>query len=427
MNYKYIPLILLLLYTGMVYADCSGYQETFDVRVLDAKNRTVEGALIQVKFDRGTSFGDQYFVTEPQPTNSGGIVTYKILNQGTNTREIDCNIYINATIGGTSATKTIVVSEHGSIVDLRIEDLYPARFYIKDQYKIGIPNSTVTVDVWGPGTTDSTGVVKGYLKAGSHQYFASHKDASEGGVVDVVDDVYFEIIFPHYPITIEVTDDYGVPLNATITIFNETFELENGEFQHPEVFGQQVPYEIVYLGEVVEGTMDPATDPDLEIRFDVHAPTISEVKQETTNNRPKLSITVTDTGVYPSGLDVSSMKVWYKQEPSGPNDLWHPAVVFTTAKGQFTAEFPEMEPNTIISFKIEIKDQATNKAELEGKFTTLVVENPQNTTGNNSNPQPDPPKEQEIPLLYIIGGVFVLVLAVYLVIRIKSKATDGDS
>ncbi|VVC04230.1 Uncharacterised protein [Candidatus Bilamarchaeum dharawalense] len=427
MNYRYIFLILILLQMSAVYADCIGYHEVFDVRVLDAKNRTVEGVVVQVKFDRGASFGDKYFTTQPLKTNSQGIVHYDILNQGTNTRVIDCNIVINVSIGGTSETKTIVVSEHGSTVNIWMSQLYPARFYVRDQYKSGLENSTVNVDVWGPGVTDSKGMVKGYLETGNHEYFASYLDASSSGTFEVKDDTDFEVIFPYYPVDIEITDDTGAPLNATLKLLDQTLVLPNGHFQYPKMFGQQVPFETEYLGVIVSGVIQPAIEPEIKIRYDTHAPTISEVKSLSEESRPRLSITATDTGIYASGLDVSSMKVTYKTEPSTENEAWHPAVVFTTAKNTFTAEFPEMAPNTIVKFRVEVKDKASNRAEIDGKFTTMVVQNPQNTTQNDSNPHTDPQQDQGIPLIYIIGGVFLLVLAVILVIKLKSKGTGGSS
>lgn len=415
-------LILVLLHISAVYAACIGYTDTFDVRVLDAKNRPISGADVQVKFDRGASFGEKYFVTQPEKTNAQGMVHYSILNQGTNTRAIDCNIVINATISGSTKSSTVIAEQHSKIVDIVLTDVYPVRFFVKDQFKAGIENATVTVDSWGPGITNSQGIVKGYLKTGQHEYFASYLDASASGVFTVANDSDFEVIFPHYPLEITVTDDIGTPLEATITINNQTFIMQNGHLQYPKLYGQQVPYEIVYTGIVISDIVYPETDQEIEIRYDLHPPVISEVKSESDGNRPKLKIIAFDNGAYASGLDVSSMKVGYKVEPSVESEAWHPAVVFTTAKNTFAAEFPEMENNAIIKFKIDVKDNAGNKAATEGKFTTLII---QNITQNNSNPPPEPPQDQGIPLLYIIGGVIVLILAIYLVIRMKSKATGG--
>jgi hypothetical protein len=191
-----------------------------------------------------------------------------------------------------------------------------------------------------------------------------------------------------------------------------------------------VPYEINYLGELIEGTIYPSDDPSIEIRHDIHAPTISEVTSGSDWNRPRLSISVSDSGTYPSGLDISSMQVTYNEGQTGEGD-WHSAVVFTTAKDVFTAEFPEMEANTIVNFKIEIKDQVGNLAELDGKFTTIVAQNPQNQTVNNTqnttNTQPEDEQEQGIPLLYIISGVILLFLVIYFVFHIKTKAAGGVS
>lgn len=426
MNYRYIILILVLLQINAVYATCIGYSDTFDVRVLDAKNRPISGADVQVKFDMGTPSGEQYFVTQPKKTNMQGMVHYTITNMGTNARTIDCKIVINATISGSIKTSTITAEQHGNIVDLALTDVYPVTFYVRDQFKAGISNATATVDSWGPGKTNKQGIVKGYLKTGNHEYFASYLDASASGIFTITNDSDFEVIFPYYPLEITVTDDVGTPLDATITISNQTFTMQNGHLQYPKVYGQQVPYEIEYMGIVVSDIIYPETSQEVEVRYDLHPPVILEVKSESDGNRPKLKIVASDNGIYASGLDVSSMKVGYKIEPSIESEAWHPAVVFTTAKNTFAAEFPEMESNTIIKFRIEVKDNAGNKAEREGKFTTLIMQNnTQNNTPNPPNPPPNPPQDQGIPLLYILGGVILLILAIYLVIHIKSKATGG--
>ena len=426
MNYRYIFLILILLCTGAVYADCIGYLEKLNVRVLDAKYRAVEGAEVVVTFDRGSSFGDVYFTTEPRTTDENGMINYTIQYQSTNTRTIDCNIQINVSAGGSEATATAVADEHGSIVDVQITDLYLVKFYVKDQFSVAIENSTVSIDEWEPVKTGGNGIVSRYLKAGDHEYFVSYKDASLAGLTTVEDDVYLEIIFPHYPVTIEVTDDLGDPINATINIFNETFVMENGRVEYEEVYGEQIPYSIEYMGVVKDGVIELENEPLVQIRYDTHAPQITSVESQSEGNKPKLSITVEDNGIYADGLDVTSMKVTYNANQN-ESEEWYSAVVFTTGKDRFAAEFPEMESNTIVNFKIEVRDNAGNLAQVEGSFTTMVIEIPQNETQNSSNTQVEPPKDQGIPLLYIIGGVILLILAFYVVIRIKTKARDGVS
>src|SRR5271157_4267697 len=100
MDARYLVLLLLLI--SLSYADCVGYNDTFQVRVLDAKLRPVENAAVTVTYDRGASFGAQYFTTPFKYTYQNFFLNILIYNQWTGCRAIDCNIVINGSIGGTS-------------------------------------------------------------------------------------------------------------------------------------------------------------------------------------------------------------------------------------------------------------------------------------------------------------------------------------
>jgi hypothetical protein len=75
---------------------------------------------------------------------------------------------------------------------------------------------------------------------------------------------------------------------------------------------------------------------------------------------------------------------------------------------------------------VKIKDKAGNRADVDGKFSTYVAPPPKNVTENQTTTQPTQPEGQGIPLLDIVGGVIILVLAVYLVIHMKSKGSGSS-
>jgi hypothetical protein len=274
--------------------------------------------------------------------------------------------------------------------------------------------------------TNTGGSVDYFLPKGNHTYLASYLDASQAGTLQVTDDSEFLVKFTYYKVTIDVTDDFGDPLPAALTIFDKTIEMENGHFESDKTFGLEVPFKVDYKGIVTEGTILPATKPDVKIIYDVHSPSITDIKAEALNTRPRLLMTMADPGKYADGIDFSSIKVVYRMEPADSATPWDKAVTFTTGRNQVTAEFPELPADRVVRFRVEVQDKAGNKAEVEGKFSTFAGEPAKNDTGNQTITQPTAPEGQGIPLLYIVVGVIIAVLTVYFVFRMKSKPVGGS-
>ncbi len=421
MNFRYA--ILLLLLSQFAFADCVGYTDEFDVRVLDGNLKPVQNADVWIKFDRGTLFGEQYFTTEPRKSDAQGLVHFKILNQGTTTRDIDCDIDIGASAGGSSNKTEVEANIHGPIVDIKL-DIYAVKFYVRDQLNAPIENASVTIGN-NSGKTNQYGYVKYVYKKGTYDYFASYQIASQAGTLDVDEDVEFAVIFPWYKISLDVTDDYGEPLPATLNILNSSFVLTNGHFENNRSYNDIIDYKVSYKGIEKSGTIDATKTPSVDLVLDIHAPLFGSIASETTGMRPKLNIPISDPGDYPSGLDIQTLKVNYRLEPADATTPWNNALVFTTGFNSFAAEFPELPSNSIIQFRIEAKDKAGNKATVDGKFSTLTGTTETNVTQNQTNPQETVEDGQGIPLWVILVGVIVVILAVYLVIRSKSSGMEG--
>lgn len=425
MDFRYlIAFALLIQLAAPVFGACVGYTDSFDARVLDGRMRPIEGAEIVVKFDRGTSFGEQYFTTPPKYTDSMGKVHFDILNQGTTTRAIDCKITINGSAGGSMKQLVIEANKHGSPVDIILTDVYPLKFFVRDQARVALPNASVTIND-KTTKTDEKGMVQGFYKLGDYNYFASYMDASQSGTLRVANDTEFEVLFPHYAIQIDVMDDAGEPLPITLMIFNQTFDLPDGHFENERTFGEQVPYELEYRGIPKSGMILPASEPVVSIVYDTHAPTFGDVTAGNADGMMQLTINVTDTNEHASGIDFQSMKVLYKVEPSDATTPWSSAVTFTSGRSKFTAQFPELPPSSVVNVKIEVKDKEGNRAEKSVQFSTLDVGPVQNNTQNQTGPQEKPDDGQAIPLLYIVIGIIIVAFVIYTVIRLKPKAQGG--
>lgn len=412
--------IILLLLSQFVFADCAGYTDEFDARVLDGNNRPISGADVWIKFDRGTSFGDQYFTTEPKKSNEQGIVHYKVLNQGTTVRTIDCDIEVYASLGGSTNMTEVEANIHGPIIDVKLGDVYPIKFYVRDQLNAPIENASVTI---GNTTskTNSFGYVTQFYKKGTYDYFASYQIASQAGTITVDDAVEFAVIFPWYKISLDVKDDNGDPLPATLKILNQSFVLTDGHFENDRSYNDIVDYEVIYKGIEKSGTINAAENPYTQIIMDIHAPLFDSITSQTVNKRTTLEIPLRDPGPYASGIDIPSIRVSYRLEPADASTPWSTALVFTTGFNSFAAEFPELPANSIVQFRIEAKDKAGNKATVDGKFSTLTGSTGTDDTQNQTDTQDSEEDGQGIPLWVILVGGIVVILVVYLVIRSKSN------
>jgi len=416
--------LFLIAFTlaSTTYADCAGYNETFFVRVLDAKNRAVPDALAWIKYDRGATFGAQYFTTPPQKTDANGEVYYEIANQGTNSRPIDCSIIAWGSAGNTTGSTTVTAMAMGSPVDVMLP-VYPVWIYTKDQFGSPLANATIII---GNDTrkSDQDGRLFYYFKAGSYDYFVSYKDGKQSGTIVVADDTNFNIVFPFHRITIDVIDDTSAPLNATLTIFNQTVTMENGHFEENRSFGARIHYIVDYNGIITESDIEPDVQSDVQIIYDIHAPLITNVVSEPNGNRPKLTMSATDPGIHASGVDFKSASVQYRMEPADISTPWNNAVTYTSGRNTVTADFPEMPYNRIVEFRISIKDKSGNIASLDGKFSTMQNIT-QNNTANGTETQPPDHENQGIPLIYIIIGVIIVILIAYAVFRLKAGGGKG--
>ncbi|MBI5227458.1 hypothetical protein HY988_02615 [Candidatus Micrarchaeota archaeon] len=421
MNRNFI-LIILLLFATFAYAECvGGYNDTFYARVLDAKLRPVSNALVSATFDRGATFGPQYLTTPNRTTDNLGQTQFTLINQGTNSRTLDCKIKLVGQVDAVSNTTTIEANVHGDIVDIFLS-VYPVLITVKDQFGVPLPNAVVTFD----NTTlkaDDSGSMLMFNTIGKHNYLVNYLDGKEAGTFEIAGDERKDIVIPYHSIGIVVMDEYGKPLDADISIFNKIYQTKNGQFAYAKSFGDQISYKVDYNGSEIQGNIIPESKPNVTVVYDLNAPVFQNIKDITTDNRPQLIIQVVDLGQYASGVEAKSVRVNYRIQ-KGEEQVWTSATTFTSGKNTFTTQFPVIEPNSIVQFHIEAQDKAGNIALLDGSFSTMKAKNQSNQTPqNDTNTQPNPKNDQGIPLLYIIIGAIIVIFIIYMLFRNRQAQT----
>lgn len=424
MKYRYLLFFIILLATAS-FADTrcdTSYTDNLTIRVLDAKSRPVDGATVyffhQYSGSVGASGTGTYHTIGPKFTDSQGLVKYKVKNIEQTASKLNCDITINASEGGGFKKETIIANAHSAFIDLKL-DIYPVYVYAKGQDGYPIKNATVTADSKSK-KTDQNGYVKFYSKAGKLDYLVSYLEGKQSGSIQVTGDTTYSVVMSFYTITVDVVDDMGKPLNSSISIFNKVYQLEDGHFSKDKTFGTEVDFTVTYAGVSKKLKMYPAVDPKKQVVFDLTSPKIGNITKSDIKGKTRLSIPVTDGGLYPSGVDTSSIVVTYRLEPAASTAQWSRAVTYVSSKNVFIADFPEFKPNSLVQFKVEVADKEGNKATVNGRFSTSSATQPANVT----KPQTPTEEGDEFPFLNIVIGALIMIFIIYLFFRLKGMGGE---
>lgn len=410
---RLLALLIILLALSFA-AKCSGYEEELAIRILDALMRPVEGANVQITFDRGTTFGEQYFTTQPKKTDENGTVVFVISNPGEATRKIDCNIYVSAWVGQAYGKKTIAALSHPSIVDI-VLPVHRVLFYVRDQNNNSLVNASVFF-LNETKKTDATGKTVFYSRNETSEYYVSYKSGSDGGSVAVSGDAMHEAIIPVYQINVYIKDDYGNPLPAIVAYAGETINASTGwaSFHaYQNIFQLKVKHENVEK----EMTIKPAEGQIKTVIFDLHPPVINDPQQALLDNRIRMSFEIRDEGTYASGLDVYSIKVKYRILP---DEKWHESLTYTLGGDSYGLDFPEILENTVVEFSVQASDYEGNKAYKSGRFVVSAK------AQEGASKQENNVDNNEFPWLYLFLVIIFIIVAFYVLKIILQQQKKGD-
>ena len=415
-------LIFLVLMVSVSFAasDCVGYIDSFDVRVLNAKLLPFEGADVHVKFDRGTSFGEQYFTTEPKQTDKNGKVHFTILNQGTTTREIDCRIWVYVSVGGETAQEVVEANRHNDPVDVKIR-VYKVEFTVKDQHGHRLENASIFfLDV--TKTTDEYGMASFHSKNQTKEYFVTYMGGEEGGSITVIGNTKREVVILIHDITVETVDDKGDQIASTVYYLDRSYESDG--MVTFTAYTSEVELLVEYGG--IEKTVYIYPEESLTetIAFDIHAPVISGIQQSLVGDRVRLAMSIRDEGMYAEAVDPSTVKVKYRILHESQ---WDTASAFVISLDRYSVDFPQIEHGKIVEFTINAEDYVGNKVTQDGRFTVQAEVEPK--VNDSGNQQENGEEEQEFPYLYILFGVIFIIIAFYIVKFIiqSKKSSDGGT
>lgn len=392
--------VLILLLSISFAAECTGYEGEFTIRALDALIRPVEGASVQLTFDRGVTFGQQYFTTQPKRTDENGTALFVISNPGEAPRKIDCNIYVNAWTGTTYAKKTFSALSHPEIIDVKLP-VYRVVFSVRDQNRQPIADASVFF-VNETKKTDAGGKAVFYSQNATSDYYVSYKSGSEGGSVAVKGDTERDVVIPVYQMSVFVKDDYGNPLPAVLSCAGEEINAPNGSASFP-LYQDTVQLKIRHENIEKEISVKPAEGRTKTVFFDLNPPLIGEPAQSLSDGRVRMSFEIKDEGPYASGLDIYSIKVSYRVLPE---ETWHHSLTYPLGGDSYGIDFPEMSENAVVEFSVQAADYEGNKAYRNGRFLVSATAQSEDTQKNNV-------VNEEFPWLYAFLVIIFIIIAFY--------------
>ncbi|HIH22564.1 TPA: hypothetical protein HA238_02455 [Candidatus Micrarchaeota archaeon] len=418
----FASIIFALLSVSFAAVECPvSFSETEFVQVLDTKGRAVEGAIVQIYYQRDSTFSYGYVTTLPKPTNSSGMIRIPISNIETNPAKLDCKFKTNATYDGKTVKREDKVGLHPKILDL-VLNLSILSLKVTDQEGHPLDGAELTVDGIEK-TTGKDGKTQLHIAPGSVSVFVKYGDGKLEENFKVSGDTTKIIALDLYPLTINVLDESGKPLDAEVIVGSTSAKTNSSGSVRVEKLGTATPDVIVKFKNVEkEVLVDLGIKTFYNVVFDTTPPKINSIKPIQTEKVTKLVISAEDPGDYPSGIDVEKISARYS---AGDND-WKSISVYLSGSEQYAAEIPNQPANTVVKFSIEVYDKDGNWASKEYEFLSAASPETNETINESTaNSQPSTPtSKDEFPLLYVGAGLLILMVVIYLVRRFKSGGEE---
>jgi hypothetical protein len=405
-------LLLLLLASAVFAAECeAGFHDPVRVQVLDAKYRPIPNASITFTYQKDYTTGKGYITTNLLYTDANGYVSTTLTNTEQLDSRVRCDITINATYDGVTKVKRITAEHH--LADQPVQfDAYSLTVKAVDKYGAPLALSPIRVNAM-ESTTNDRGLAYFIVNRKDNVDVAiSYRGAVVSKKISVQNDTFYTLQALLYNFMLNVMDDSGNPLEATILV-------DTQEYRDSSISIQDTPLARPTVS-VTYGLLTKSPEIDLSQResytvvFDLTPPEITGVGvQMTANHDMLISFNVEDPNGHASGPSADDITVSYNV---GGVTRTVPAFV---QGGKYVAEISRPADNSLVRFTITAKDKEGNMQTVAGEY--LVQYNPQGNgtgappgSGNTTGSQPQPMLPTDNPLLLV--GAAVIGLAVLWVI-----------
>ncbi len=385
----------------------AGFEDTLHIKVIDRHYRPIEGAAVNVTYQKDRSTGKGFVTTHTRYTKKDGKITETIRNIEIYNNKVDCDVTIKAEYDGTVITRTITANSHSSEIQLRFEDAYLLGLTVIDKYGQPIANTTIKINEMYK-TTNKNGYVGIIVNSGTVKVAVPYLHNVLTDEISISDDTTYTLRARVYSFKLSVLDDLGQPLIADILVENETYHQSGVEISEIALSTPEVKVSYGSVEKIVPVNLAEQTD--YTVSFDITPPEIKDVNVVQRNRDIKITFYVKDPNKLASGPDLDETTVTYTVGGITQNGVPY------AESGAYAVEIPSPPVNSLLRFTITTYDLEGNMNTVNGEY--LISPKKEDTTppktedGKEEKPVP----EEEGPNILLIGvGILVFLAVAYVI------------
>ncbi len=418
-----VLLAFILLFSFMHAA----WTESLEVHVVDAKNRPLKGAVIEIKYQKNNFpiYRDSNLDGHSTLiTDETGRVDFTFSNNVDNNLYEIRYYYLSANYSGEYQSEKIVCSTLGerchskTYLKTFFMDAYRVTVYVRDQKQRPISNAVVRY-AGMEYETDSNGMAwVNVLNKKSYSISVEYegKKRTVQGKINGNDEIAYAII-PRYNIRLRVVDDNGNVMHAEAMLNNITKESdENGYITFEKILSDNVEVLVRYKGGFRKVELALSDDVDMDVVVDETPPTIVLVSKEADEdeNAIIISASIRDPGSKGSGLRESDpARLRYKIG----NEGWSSVSMYQTGKDAFQATIP-LKYDVKINFEIEAFDAQGNAQSYVDSIIVKSTGKIESEKKDGEEEKPEEVKEKSgIDIVTLIAGIIIFLVILLIIYK----------
>jgi len=423
---KNILLVCFLVFLiGVPFAE---FIEELDVLVVDSNNRSMEGVSVWTNYQLNSIKG--YVTTNKQYTGQDGIVHLKLINNEYQESLTKTDYTLFVEYMGEQQSHTVDV-ESGRRSRTYYINISQATIRVFDEYKGGLKANVTILDV--TKETGDSGFVFFNLPGGEYGVIVNYANSVQKYPLLMEGDTLIEVPLTEYSLNVSLVDDKGSSLNGTIKVAEKTWDVYNGKVKIKFTAIPPVLIEGMADNNAVAKEINPKLVKEVIISIDTHEPEISGVTQTKTSSGYDLSLIISDTGTYATGVDTKinpptlKYTITDKEEKGQERTL----NLLNSNGDQYKISLTNIPENAVVDYEVLASDLSSNKVSYSNSFLASPpiqpIEKPkQNTTVIG----PDSPGDLEIGEVFkwiLIGlGFIVGILILYAVFKLKTEMKEEN-
>ncbi len=392
-------ILLLSLFLAPAFAGTceTRFKETVRIQVFDSHWVPIEGAMVNITYQKDYTTDKGYVTTNNFYTDSEGKTEITIHNDEQNPAKVDCTYTVKVSYLGSEQTRNEEAGSHGLTADLQFTfEAYTLNIYVED--RVGDPISNAEVNVMGmKKRTDNSGLARYTVISGVVPISVKYSKGVVSEELYIAEDTDYTFQLILYNLKISVVDDDGEPLKALITADGDTYDTTTLNLK--DLLTPNPIVTVEYGGREKEIPIDLDENQNYEVVFDTTPPVIENLKITQSSKAIKVAFNAYDVGMAPSGVDLENVKVTYIVEGSS-----YDAPVYKESGNKYIGEIPLQPVNTLVKIKVLVSDADENSAKYEAEF--LITQGAiEDVNGENGAVE-----EEGFPWIWLVIGVIVIVI-----------------